>query len=420
MVVRKEHFSKLQASYLFVNIAQKRKAFVDANPDKKLISLGIGDTTQPLPESICAGLTNAAKGLGTQAGYSGYPDWNGGAALREAISKEFYNGLVSPDEVILSDGSKPDLCRMQALFGDGVNIAVQDPVYPAYVDGSVIAGKTGKGIPESSGRYEGITYMECNPENSFFPDLEKLEKKSYVLFFCSPNNPTGATATKEQLTKLVAFAKETQSIIVFDTAYRAFITDDSLPRSIYEIEGAREVAMETSSFSKLVGFTGVRLGWTVCPTDVKYETGESVFDDWKRIMGTYFNGPSNIAEAGGLAAMQPAGMKEMSGLVSYYMQNAKTLRDVIVKKHGFEAFGGDHSPYLWVKAPTGKTSWDMFDLMLKECAIVITPGVGFGSQGEGYVRFSCFASHESVAEAAGRIDDFFTKYMADPAAFAGA
>jgi len=288
MVKRNENFGKLQASYLFVNIAQKRKAFVEANPDAKLISLGIGDTTRPLPTSICKGLTDASIGLGTKEGYSGYPDWNGGLELRKAISEQFYDGVVSPDEVIISDGSKPDLCRLQCLFDSDVNIAVQDPVYPAYVDGSVISGKTGAGIPNSSGKYEKLTYMECKPENDFFPDLSLMEKKPYVLFFCSPNNPTGATATKAQLEELVKFAKETKSLIIYDAAYRAFISDDSLPKSIFEIEGARDVAMETNSFSKLVGFTGVRLGWTVCPTSVTYEDGVTpVFDDWKRVMGTY-------------------------------------------------------------------------------------------------------------------------------------
>lgn len=405
MVKRNENFGKLQAGYLFRTIAEKKQAYTAANPTAKLISLGIGDTTHPIPPFICKAMTDAAAGLGTKEGYSGYPDWNGRADTRALIAEKFYNNVVTPDEVIISDGSKPDLCRLQFLFPEGTPVALQDPVYPAPLDGSVIAGKTGIAEGEKK-HYGNVTYLVCNPENNFFPDLTKLEKKAQVIFFCSPNNPTGVVATREQLTQLVAFAKETNSIIVFDSAYRAFITDDSLPKSIYEIEGAKDVALETSSFSKLVGFTGVRLGWTVCPKSVKFECGSSVYEDWKRIMGTFFNGPSNVAEAGGFATMQPEGQKEMDMLIKYYMANGQVIGKIL-KEAGFAVYGGTHSPYLWVKAPNGKTSWDIFDMLLNECSIVTTPGVGFGSQGEGFFRISCFASHEQVEEASERLKGFF-------------
>jgi len=407
MVVRNDNFSKLQASYLFRLVAEKKAAFVKENPDAKVISLGVGDTTQPLPEFIGDAMVKAAEGLKTKEGYSGYPDWNGRQDLREMIANEFYQNRVSADEIMISDGSKPDLARLQLLFDENVNIAVQDPVYPAYVDGSVISGKTG--LAEPGGRYGKIAYLPCTPANDFFPDLSVLEKgKSYVIFFCSPNNPTGTVATRAQLEKLVAYAKESKSLIIFDSAYRGFIKDDSLPKSIYEIPGGDEVALESASFSKLVGFTGVRLGWTVCPKKVMYEDGiSSVHEDWKRIMGTYFNGPSNIAEAGGVACMTPQGMKEMDMLIDYYMENAKTLRDVLVNKGKLEVYGGVHSPYLWTKAPNGQGSWDMWEAILKQCAIVTTPGVGFGQEGEGFVRFSCFCSHENVKICAERLSNFF-------------
>ncbi|CAD7931147.1 unnamed protein product [Amoebophrya sp. A25] len=426
MVVRSPHFAKLQASYLFRLIAEKKEEYLQKqasgeteNPSRPLISLGIGDTTQPLPPFIGNALKSAAEGLMTPEGYSGYPDWNGREDLRKLIAEKFYNNLVAPDEVIISDGSKPDLARMQLLFGE-CNIAVQDPVYPAYVDGSVIAGKTGGPVGDGSSRYQGISYLPCTPENGFFPDLDSVERKSYVLFFCSPNNPTGAVASRSQLEKLVAFAKETKSVIVFDSAYSAFVNSTSsgeqdvdvdstttfeYPRSIYEVPGGLDVAIETSSFSKLVGFTGVRLGWTVCPKKVMYEDGKTpLYDDWKRICGTYFNGPSNIAEAGGVACMQDKGQEEMKGLINYYMRNAKALRSVLVSKGGLDVYGGVHSPYLWAKAPSGQTSWSFWQTLLEKCQIITTPGVGFGQEGEGFVRFSCFCDHDKVAEILREID----------------
>lgn len=392
MVKRNRNIEKVQPSYLFVDINQRKKRHIDANPDANLISLGIGDTVLPLFDELATDLSAYAKNLGTVAGYSGYPDWNGPAPLREAIANQFYKDCgITAEDIIVSDGSKPDLARMQLLFGDQTTVAVQNPVYPAYVDDSVISGKTGEFDPEK-GQYKGIVYMPCTVGNNFFPDLNV--ERTDLIYFCSPNNPTGAVATRERLTELVNHALKNKSIVIFDSAYREFISDDNLPKSIYEIPGAEKCAIETSSFSKLVGFTGVRLGWTICPKGVTYDDGKSVFDDWKRVVGTTFNGPSILASAGGLAALaKPEGMKKQ---IAYYMENAATLRDVLEKK-GIPCYGGENAPYIWCKIE-GKTSWDLFDSLLSQ-NIVCTPGSGFGSCGEGFVRFSCFATHENVAKA---------------------
>nr|AKG25428.1 LL-diaminopimelate aminotransferase DapL [Hematodinium sp. SG-2015] len=397
MVKRNQHIAKLQPSYLFVQINEKKKAHLVKKPLAKLISLGIGDTTQPLFKELTESITSYATSLGTKEGYSGYSEWNGPEDLRKSIAKQFYDDKVSPDEIVLSDGSKPDLARIQLLFDHRVSIAVQDPVYPAYVDQAVIAGKTGTFDTEKQ-QYGNVVYLPCTPENNFFPDLNV--PRTDLIFFCSPNNPTGACATRDQLTKLVNHALENNSIIIFDSAYREFIVDPSIPKTIYEIPGAEKCALETSSFSKLVGFTGVRLGWTVCPKKVLYEDGQPVYDDWKRVMGTTFNGASNVALEGGRATL--ANLDGMRKYIAYYMENAKVLRAVLEKK-GLPIYGGDNSPYLWVKI-VGKSSWDLFNSLLEQVDIVCTPGSGFGSCGEGFVRFSCFASHESVAEAAKRLE----------------
>eukprot|EP01068_Selenidium_serpulae_P008700 Selendium_serpulae@DN5051_c0_g1_i26.p1 len=302
MVKRNANFATLQKSYLFVEIEKRKDKFREEHPDAKLISLGIGDTSEPITPVICNALCDEAKGLGTLQGYSGYPAFNGPAELRKLITK-LYDGKIAADEIFISDGSKPDLGRLQFAFPPATTAAVQDPVYPAYVDGLVIAGKSGP-FDAESGRYSAVEYMPCQPENNFFPDLDK-QKRTDIIYFCSPNNPTGSVATREQLEQLVRFAKKNKSIIIFDSAYREYIKDPALPKSIFEIEGAREVAMETCSFSKLIGYTGVRLGWTVVPKEVKFEDGGSLYEDWARI-----------------AALSPSGMKEMQETADYYMANA--------------------------------------------------------------------------------------------------
>ena len=399
MVKRNKNMAKLQSGYLFPEINRRKKEFSARNPNAKIISLGIGDTTEPITPHITREMSNTASKLATKEGYSGYGDEQGMAELREKIAEKVYHNVVSGDEIFVSDGAKPDTGRLQMMFGSGRTIAAQDPSYPVYVDSSVIMGQTGN-YDERRKQFNNITYMPCNPENGFFPDLDKA-KDADIVFFCSPNNPTGAVATKEQLKRLVEFAKENKQIIIFDAAYSQFIQDKNLPKSIFEIKGAKEVAIEVNSFSKPIGFTGVRLGWTVVPGELKYEDGFQVRDDWNRIMTTVFNGASNIAQHGALAALDDKGMEEMKETVSYYMENAKLIKSCL-KNLGYGVYGGGNAPYIWAKIP-GKKSWDMFLEMLEKAHIVTTPGVGFGPAGEGFIRFSAFGHREDIEEAVKRL-----------------
>jgi LL-diaminopimelate aminotransferase len=401
MVKRNKNFAKLQSGYLFPEINRRKKEFLEKNPDAEIISLGIGDTTEPITKHIAKALTGAASGLGTSGGYSGYGNEQGLTELREKIASKVYNGIVSGEEVFVSDGAKPDIGRLQLLFGNDAKIAVQDPSYPVYIDSSVMFGKTGN-YNNSTNRFEDIVYMPCTPENSFFPDLQKIPKAD-VIFFCSPNNPTGAVATKEQLKQLVECAKKNKSIIIFDAAYREYIRDDNLPKSVFEIEGAKEVAIEVNSFSKPIGFTGVRLGWTVIPNELKFEDGSLVRQDWNRVMTTIFNGASNISQKGALAALDDEGLKEMKETVSYYMENAKIIKSTL-QDLGYDAYGGDNAPYIWAKI-NEKTSWEAFEYLLEEANVITTPGVGFGQAGEGFLRFSAFGHSEDIKEAVQRLKE---------------
>ncbi|KAK9790129.1 hypothetical protein WJX73_000275 [Symbiochloris irregularis] len=396
-VRRNENIGKLQAGYLFPEIAKRRRLHQEQNPDAKIISLGIGDTTQPIPPSITRAMRDAAEGMGTIEGYSGYGAEQGRPELRESICSRYYamHGLQA-EEVFVSDGSKCDIGRLQVLFGQQMSVAVQDPSYPVYVDSSVIMGMT-DGFNGSG--YDNIQYMVCRPETDFFPDLSKV-KRTDIIFFCSPNNPTGAAATREQLTELVQFARKNGSIIVYDAAYSAYISDER-PRTIFEIPGAQECAIETGSFSKYAGFTGVRLGWTVVPKALKYADGATVHADFNRISTTIFNGASVIAQAGGLACLQPEGYREMGQLVDYYKENATILRQTF-KEMGFTVHGGENAPYVWVGFP-GRESWDVFSEILTQCNIVTTPGSGFGPAGEGFVRASAFGQRDDVLEAVERL-----------------
>uniref|UniRef100_A0A061S1T7 LL-diaminopimelate aminotransferase n=1 Tax=Tetraselmis sp. GSL018 TaxID=582737 RepID=A0A061S1T7_9CHLO len=402
-VKRNENFGKLQAGYLFPEIARRRNDHQKKYPDAQVISLGIGDTTEPIPDVIADALAKASKGLATREGYSGYGPEKGNPTLQEAIQKSFYDGLCKPEEVFVSDGSKCDISRLQLLFGPGKTVAVQDPSYPAYVDSSVMMGQTGN---YNGTGFDNIEYMLCNVDNGFFPDLSKTGRTD-LIFFCSPNNPTGAAATREQLTELVAFAKKNGSIIIYDAAYSLFITDENCPRTIYEIPGADEVAIETCSFSKYAGFTGVRLGWTVVPEKLTFADGHPVIKDWTRVMSTCFNGASNIVQQGGLACLTPEGREAMDKLVAFYMENARILKDCF-KKLGFEVYGGSNAPYVWVGFP-GQASWDVFAEILEKCHLVTTPGSGFGPGGEGFVRASAFCQRENVLEAVRRLEEQFGK-----------
>ena len=399
MVKRNQNFAKLQAGYLFPEIGRRKKAFIEKNPDAKVISLGIGNTTEPITKYITKGLVKAAKGMGKLESYSGYGDEQGMTELREKIAEKVYNNNVKPEEVFVSDGAKCDIGRLQLMFGPNVTIAIQDPAYPVYVDGSVIIGATGE---FNKDLFDKIAYMTCNPKNEFFPDLEKLERTD-LIYFCSPNNPTGAVATKEQLTELVKFARKNRSIILYDAAYAEFIRDEDLPKSIFEIPGARECAIEINSFSKTAGFTGVRLGWTVVPNELKYDDLTSVRDDWNRIMTTVFNGASNIAQKGGLAALDDKGLKEIKKTVDFYMGNANIIKTALAEL-GITTYGGDNSPYVWASFPN-KKSWDVFNEILEKCHVVTTPGSGFGPSGEGFIRFSAFSHRTDVIEACERLKE---------------
>ncbi|MDR1796224.1 MAG: LL-diaminopimelate aminotransferase [Clostridiales Family XIII bacterium] len=386
----------ISPGYLFPEIAKRRTAYQQAHPDVRVISLGVGNTTEPIFPAAAAGLASEAKALSTPDGYSGYQD-EGREDLRQRISEVFYGGKFHIDEVFISDGAKCDVGRLQLLFGRGVPVAVQDPAYPVYVDGSVLIGAAG--AMDGTG-YAGITYLPCTPDNAFFPDLSLVQPGS-LLYICSPNNPTGYVMTRAQLAELVAFANKSGSVILFDAAYSEFIRDADLPKTIFEVDGAETCAIEINSFSKPAGFTGVRLGWTVVPFGLAYEGGGSINKAWSRVMATIFNGASNIAQAGGLAALSEAGLKEIRALTDYYLENARRIRETLGAR-GIATVGGDNSPYIWAQFP-GRTSWDVFDELLNTYHIVTTPGSGFGPAGESFVRFSAFGHHKDVEEACARL-----------------
>jgi len=396
MITRNQNIANLKAGYLFPEIAKRRREFAAAYPDVKVISLGVGNTTEPIFPHTNEGLVNGAKQLGTVKGYSGYQD-EGMEELRKRISSVFYKGKFSIDEVFISDGAKCDIGRLQTLFGAGTKIAVQDPSYPVYVDGSVLVGAAGGWTGTG---YAGITYLPCTAKNDFFPDLDLIPQNSLV-YFCSPNNPTGAVSNRAQLIALVNAAVEKGCIIVFDAAYAEFIRDPSLPKTIYEIDKADLCAIEVNSFSKPAGFTGVRLGWSIVPKALKYSGGESVNADWNRIAGTIFNGASNIAQAGGLAALDDKGLKEVRKLTDFYLGNAKLIRDAL-QKLGIKCIGGDNSPYIWAHFP-GRDSWEVFSQILEKCYVVTTPGAGFGPAGQSFIRFSAFGHRADVEEACKRL-----------------
>lgn len=399
MIKRNPHMAKLVSGYLFPEIAKRKKAFLEKNPHAQLISLGIGDTTEPIPATIAKGLIDKSASLSTLEGYQGYGSEQGLPELRKQISAQLYNKQIDPDDIFISDGSKCDIGRLQVMFGSHVTMAVQDPSYPVYVDTSVILGQTNS-YDSTRKHYSGITYMPCLPDNNFFPDLSSISPTE-LIYFCSPNNPTGAVATKDQLKQLVQFAKKNKSILIYDAAYSLYIQDPSLPRSIYEIEGSHEVAIELGSFSKMAGFTGVRLAWSIVPKSLRFEDGHPVHSDWNRISSTLFNGASNIAQAGGLAALQPAGMHAMKELVAFYMENTRILRETF-KKLGYPVYGGLNAPYLWVKFPYDN-SWKAFEDLLEKSHIVSTPGSGFGPAGEGFLRFSAFGHRQNIVEASNRL-----------------
>ena len=401
MATINHHYDKLAAGYLFPEIGRRTREFQAQHPDARIMRLGIGNTTEPLTPAIVAGLQQGVAKLADAATYTGYGDEQGVTALREALAERYrgYGAALEADEFFVSDGAKPDSANIQSIFGVDNVVAVQDPAYPVYVDSNVIAGRTGA---NANGQYEGLVYMPCTEANGFFPELPK--EKVDLIYLCSPNNPTGAVATKEQLAGFVAYARKHKAVIIFDSAYAAFISDPSLPRSIYEIEGAKECAIEINSFSKEAGFTGVRLGWSVVPRALACEDADAgrLHQLWFRRQTTMFNGASNIVQDGGLAILSEQGQQECRELIAYYMNNARTIREGL-ESIGITAFGGVNAPYIWMKTPNGLSSWEFFDKLLHETHVVGTPGSGFGPSGEGYFRLSAFGHAEDIARAVASI-----------------
>ncbi len=405
MATINSNFLKLKAGYLFPEIARRVKAYTEANPDKagRIIRCGIGDVTEPLPSAVRDAMHSAVDEQGDRATFKGYGPEQGYEFLRQAIVDNQYAGLgISADEVFISDGSKCDTGNILDIFGKGNVIAITDPVYPVYVDTNVMAGNTGDA--DANGAYAGLLYLPCNAANGFVAAVP--QEKADLIYLCFPNNPTGAVATREQLEAWVAYAKKNDAIILFDAAYEAFIQDDSIPRSIFEIEGARDCAMEFRSFSKNGGFTGIRCAYVVIPKTLTgaSDTGERIplHQLWSRRHSTKFNGASYPVQKGAEAVFSAAGKKQVAELIEHYMGNAKLLREACLSL-GLQVFGGVNAPYVWVGCPDGLTSWEMFDKMLGEAQVVITPGSGFGCAGEGYFRISAFNSRANVVEVCERL-----------------
>lgn len=399
-----KNYLNLPGSYLFSTIAKKVAAYKEANPDKVVISLGIGDVTQPLSPSVIKALHGAVDEMGDKETFKGYAPDLGYEFLRTAIMENDYKARgcdISADEIFVSDGAKSDSGNIQEIFDISCRIAVCDPVYPVYVDSNVMAGRTGL-YNESTGRFENVIYMPCTADNGFSPEFP-VETPD-LIYICSPNNPTGTAMSKDKLQEWVDYANNNHSVIIYDTAYEAYISEEGVPHSIYECDGARTCAIEIRSFSKNAGFTGVRLGFTVIPKDLKDSEGTALHGLWARRHGTKFNGAPYIQQKAGAAVYSPEGKAEIRALVSYYMENAKTIKDALADA-GYTVYGGVNAPYIWLKTPDGMKSWDFFDRLLNDAALVGTPGSGFGPSGEGYFRLTAFGTHENTAEAVKRIKE---------------
>ncbi len=407
MVLVNANYLKLQAGYLFPEIARRVKAFGIANPGASLIRLGIGDVTEPLPQACRSAMKAAIDEMGTLEGFHGYGPEQGYSWLREAIAKNDYQlrGCdISAEEIFVSDGSKCDSSNILDILGDQNRIAVTDPVYPVYVDSNVMKGNTGQVL--DSGRYQGLFYIPITVENNF--EARIPDHPVDIIYLCFPNNPTGAVASKKQLGLWVDYALKNNSLILFDAAYEAFIQDNNLPHSIYEVDGARECAIEFRSFSKNAGFTGTRCAFTVVPKELKgkstLESKEdvSLWELWSRRQSTKFNGVSYIVQRGAEAVYSSAGQAQVKALTSFYMENASIIRKELAMA-GLKVYGGENAPYVWIKTPDDIDSWDFFDYLLNQANIVGTPGSGFGASGEGYFRLSAFNSRNNVEDAMSRI-----------------
>jgi LL-diaminopimelate aminotransferase len=403
------NYQKLKAGYLFPEIGRRVKAFSAANPAAKIIRMGIGDVTEPLVPAIIAAMHKAVDEMADRATFKGYGDEQGYDFLRQAVAKNDFQARgcdIAADEVFISDGSKCDTGNILDIFGPDNKICVTDPVYPVYVDTNVMAGHTG--AAKENGEFEGLVYVPMTAENNFTPALPK--GKVDIIYLCSPNNPTGATLSKEALTQWVNYARANQAVIFFDAAYEAYISDSTIPRSIYEIPGARECAIEFRSFSKTAGFTGVRCAFTVVPKNLRGRDKDGneveIYKLWNRRHTTKFNGVSYITQAGAAAIYTPEGRKQINDVIAHYMTNAKIIRESLAAQ-GMKVYGGQNAPYVWLKTPGQTTSWQFFDQLLSQCNVVGTPGSGFGAAGEGYFRISAFNSRENVNEAMKRIKEQF-------------
>jgi LL-diaminopimelate aminotransferase len=404
MITINENYNKLQASYLFSDIAKRVAAYQAANPDKSIIKLGIGDVTKPLPEACIEAFHKAVDEMATEKGFHGYGPEQGYGFLREAIAEHDFNArgaAIEADEIFVSDGAKCDSGNIQELFNPEITVAIPDPVYPVYLDTNVMAGRTDE---FNDGRYRGIVYLEATRENNFVPALptEPVD----LIYLCFPNNPTGSTISKDELKTWVDYAREHKALILFDAAYESFIKDETLPKSIYEIAGAREVAIEFRSFSKNGGFTGTRCAYTVVPKScMGYRADgepQPLHALWNRRHCTKFNGVSYPVQRAAEALYSPEGRQQSQALVDYYMKNAQTIRAAMTELN-YHCVGGDNSPYIWIEAKM--VSWQFFDLLLEKAGVVCTPGAGFGKCGEGYIRLSAFNSYENVSSAMQRVKE---------------
>lgn len=396
-----ENYQKLPGSYLFSTIGKKVAAFQEANPEKQIIRLGIGDVTQPIAPVIVEAMHKAVEEMGNASTFHGYAPDLGYEFLRNAIAKNDYEERgcsVSADEIFVSDGAKCDSGNIQEIFSTDNRIAVCDPVYPVYVDSNVMAGRCGT-YNQETGMWSNVIYMPCTRENGFVPEFPK--EVPDMIYLCFPNNPTGTTITKDQLQQWVDYANKNGSVIIYDAAYEAYITEENVAHSIYECEGARTCAIELKSFSKNAGFTGVRLGYTVVPKDLKCKD-VSLHSMWARRHGTKFNGAPYIQQRAGEAVYSAEGKAQLKEQIAYYMRNAKAIKDGLTEA-GYEVYGGVNAPYIWLKTPGAMTSWEFFDYLLEKANVVGTPGSGFGPSGEGYFRLTAFGSYENTMAALERI-----------------
>lgn len=400
------NFLKLNNSYLFQEINRRTREWQAKNPNKEVLRLGVGNTTEPLTPTILSSMHKKLDELSDVNTYTGYGDEQGDHSLRSALSsfyKSEYNVHLDENEFFVSDGAKSDAGNIQELFSSSCKVAVQDPSYPVYVDSNVVGGRSGF-YNNDHLSYDGFVFLKANAENNFIPSVP--HEHVDIIYLCFPNNPTGAVATKEQLKAFVDYAKEEKAIIIYDAAYADYIRMPNLPHTIYEIEGASSVAIEINSFSKNAGFTGVLLGWTIVPFNLVAGGVEKGLINrlWNRRQCTFFNGASNIAQSGGVAALSEKGREECKGMVDYYLNNAAIILNGL-KKVGLECYGGINSPYIWTRCPNNMSSWEFFDFLLNKTGVVVTPGVGFGKEGEGYVRVSSYGHKENIEKAVNKISE---------------